>query len=230
MASAQEPKTTIAQEANQICDCWTKALPMKGPKGSAEREICKKRMETQEKRYAKKPSKLKNLTSAINECLEGRDLLESFRHAQIDDILETEPKTEPNTERPEWDDSLGGPIGAKPSSTKTKKVVAEIDGDIVVSGNLRKSLVKKIINRNINQIRYCYSREFHKTTDLAGKISITFVILKDGSVSKANVKESSMNNKRVGSCLVGRIKRFKFSQLTDDEKVTVTAPFVFKPE
>ena len=96
-------------------------------------------------------------------------------------------------------------------------------------GDLDKILVEKVVKKNINQIRNCYSRELNKNPNLAGKISMKFVISKDGTVSKASVKKSSMGNKKVEGCLAEQFKRFKFPKPKGNGIVIVTYPFVFEP-
>ena len=112
---------------------------------------------------------------------------------------------------------------------KRKGAIGKIGGAPIVLGALDKSLIEKVIKKNINQIRYCYSRELNKNPNLAGKISIKFVISKDGTVAKASVKKSSMGNKKVEGCIAGRFKRFKFPKPKGNGIVLVTYPFVFQP-
>ena len=64
----------------------------------------------------------------------------------------------------------------------------------------------------MNQIKYCYQRQLTKNPDLGGNITVKFVIAKDGTVSKASIKSSSMGSKAVESCITGRFMRFKFPE------------------
>src|SRR6185503_6342370 len=76
--------------------------------------------------------------------------------------------------------SGGGNFGSKGDGG-----IGRIGGDPIILGALDKSLIDAVIKRNMNQIRYCYQRELTKQPELAGKITVKFVIAKDGSVSKA---------------------------------------------
>jgi hypothetical protein len=116
----------------------------------------------------------------------------------------------------------GGSLGKK-----KKGRIGAIGGRPIVIGSLDKSLIQKVINQNISQIKYCYSRELTKNPNLSGTIKINFVIAKDGTVSKAKVKKSTMGNKKVESCIAGRFKRFKFPKPKGGGIVIVTYPFTF---
>ena len=81
----------------------------------------------------------------------------------------------------------------------------------------------------MNQIRYCYQRELTKNPALGGKIVVKFVIAKDGSVSSASTKATTMNNKAVENCINGRFMRFKFPEPKGGGIVIVSYPFIFSP-
>ena len=96
-------------------------------------------------------------------------------------------------------------------------------------GALDKSLIDRVIKRHMNQIKYCYQRELTKNPNLGGKITVKFVIAKDGSVSKASTKTSTMGNKAVESCINRRFHRFKFPEPKGGGIVIVSYPFIFAP-
>ena len=49
-----------------------------------------------------------------------------------------------------------------------------------------------------------------------------------GGVSEANVSESSIGNANVESCIVQRIRRWKFPEPSGGGVVNVTFPWIFK--
>ena len=104
-----------------------------------------------------------------------------------------------------------------------------IGGDPIIDGALDKSLIDAVIKRNINQIRYCYQRELTKNPTLGGKITVKFVISKDGSVSTATTKASTMGSPAVEGCINGRFMRFQFPEPKDGGIVNVSYPFIFSP-
>ena len=79
------------------------------------------------------------------------------------------------------------------------------------------------------QIRYCYQQQLTKNPSLGGKISIKFVIAKDGTVSSASTKSTTMNNAAVEGCIAGRFLKFQFPEPKGGGIVMVTYPFIFSP-
>ncbi len=120
--------------------------------------------------------------------------------------------------------SGGGNFGAKGSGG-----IGRIGGDPIILGALDKSLIDRVIKRHMNQIRYCYQRELTKNPNLGGKITVKFVIAKDGTVSKASTKKSTMGNSAVESCINRRFHRFRFPEPKGGGIVIVSYPFIFSP-
>lgn len=120
--------------------------------------------------------------------------------------------------------SGGGNFGAKGEGG-----IGRIGGDPIILGALDKSLIDAVIKRHMNQIRYCYQRELTKTPDLAGKVTIKFVIAKDGTVSKAEASSSTLKSPSVESCITGRFRQFQFPEPKGGGIVIVSYPFIFSP-
>ncbi len=120
--------------------------------------------------------------------------------------------------------SGGGNFGSKGEGG-----IGSIGGDPIILGALDKSLIDAVIKRNMNQIRYCYQRELTKNPALGGKITVKFVIAKDGTVSSATTKATTMGSPAVESCINGRFMRFQFPEPKGGGIVIVSYPFIFSP-
>jgi Ca-activated chloride channel family protein len=111
--------------------------------------------------------------------------------------------------------------------------LAELDqvqpGDPIILGALDRHLVDTVVRRHGNQLRYCYQRELTKRADLAGKVTMKFVIAKDGTVSSATTKSSTLSSDPVESCLEGRFMKMQFPQPKGGGIVIVSYPFAFSP-
>ncbi len=118
----------------------------------------------------------------------------------------------------------GGSFGAKGEGG-----IGTVGGDPIILGALDRSLIDEVIKRHMNQIRYCYQRELTKNPALGGKVVIKFVIAKDGTVSSASVKTTTMNNGAVEQCIVGRFMRMQFPEPKGGGIVIVSYPFIFSP-
>ncbi len=105
--------------------------------------------------------------------------------------------------------------------------IGAVTGDPIVIGGLDRALIDEVVKNHMNQIRYCYQRELVKDNTLAGKVVIKFTIAKDGSVSSASKKSSTMNNSAVESCIEGRFLRMQFPEPQGGGIVVVSYPFLF---
>ena len=105
---------------------------------------------------------------------------------------------------------------------------AGVGGDPVVLGALDKALIEAVIKRHLAQIRYCYQRELTKQPDLAGKVTIKFVINSDGAVQEAEVRSTTLGNATVEECLVTRFLRMQFPEPEGGGIVIVSYPFLFQ--
>ncbi len=120
--------------------------------------------------------------------------------------------------------SGGGNFGAKGEGG-----IGGVGGDPIIVGSLDRSLIDEVVKRHMNQIRYCYQRELTKNPALGGKIVIKFTIAKDGTVSSASAKTTTMNNSAVETCIVGRFLRMQFPEPKGGGIVIVSYPFIFSP-
>lgn len=109
-----------------------------------------------------------------------------------------------------------------------KDVTRVIPGKTTVVGGLSKADIEKVIRRHQNEIKFCYEQELQKTTDLAGKVAVLFNIDTTGTVVDANVSESTLGNNNAESCMLSRIRRWKFPE-SQGGVTTVTYPWIFKP-
>jgi pSer/pThr/pTyr-binding forkhead associated (FHA) protein len=120
--------------------------------------------------------------------------------------------------------SGGGSFGAKGEGG-----VSATSGDPLILGALDRSLIDQVIKAKMAQIRYCYQRELQKDPSLGGKIVIGFTIAKDGTVSKADVKSTTIASAAVGQCVVERFYKMQFPEPKGGGIVIVSYPFIFSP-
>jgi hypothetical protein len=111
---------------------------------------------------------------------------------------------------------LGGRRGSAPQIRS---------GAAMVKGSLSKEVIRRIVQRHINEVKFCYERELAKRPDLAGRVSIKFIISGTGAVQMAVVEESTLGNAGVENCIAGAVKRWTFPQPEGGGIVIVTYPF-----
>jgi outer membrane biosynthesis protein TonB len=103
-----------------------------------------------------------------------------------------------------------------------------IPGKTTVVGALSREEIERVIKRHQNEIKFCYEVELQKDPNLYGTVQITWTIDGAGSVTDADVSQTTMNNSGVEGCIASRIKRWKFPEPKGGGQVVVTYPWVFK--
>ncbi len=103
-----------------------------------------------------------------------------------------------------------------------------LEREATVLGALDKGVIQQVIQRHMNELRYCYQRELTQDPSLAGRVEVKFVVARDGTVSSASVASSTLGNQAVDSCIVGRFLRFRFPEPRGGGIVVVRYPFVFQ--
>ena len=111
---------------------------------------------------------------------------------------------------------------------RTEGTIKSLDDGIVLGG-LEKSQIDAVIKRNINRFKYCYQRELTKDPSLGGKVVVKFTITRDGEVSVAQTKASSMGSPAVEGCLNATMMKLGFPEPTGGGIVIVSYPFLFAP-
>ena len=104
-----------------------------------------------------------------------------------------------------------------------------IPGAATVRGSLDKEIIRRVIRRHINEVRFCYEQELGTNPELAGRVAIEFVISTEGSVTKSIVSSSTLGNLRVETCIAEAARRWQFPAVKDGGLVIVTYPFNLVP-
>jgi hypothetical protein len=72
----------------------------------------------------------------------------------------------------------GGGYGAKVGALKGRKAGSPevVPGTAEVRGSLDKELIRRIIRRHINEVKFCYERELTRYPDMEGRVMVNFTI------------------------------------------------------
>lgn len=104
------------------------------------------------------------------------------------------------------------------------------DGKTILKGGLKKEEVNRVIRRHLLQVKHCYEKELSKNPNAEGKVSVYFEIGASGSVMTASVRETTMNNNEVESCILGVMRNLRFPPPAGGGIVEVTYPFIFSTD
>lgn len=90
--------------------------------------------------------------------------------------------------------------------------------------------IQKIVRQNLGDLQRCYEAEVSKNKELSGIATAIWLIDDKGSVTKALIKETTLKNKTVESCVVDTIKQLHFPSPKGDGLVKVELAFNFSIE
>ncbi len=121
-----------------------------------------------------------------------------------------------------------GGYGAINLGGRGKSHTRVVPGKTTLSGSCERTVISKVINRHANEIRYCYEMELNKDPNLSGKVAVMFTIDPTGSVSDANIGQTTMNNNNVEQCILTRIRRWRFPEPKGGGVCIINYPWVFK--
>jgi hypothetical protein len=104
-----------------------------------------------------------------------------------------------------------------------------IPGPTIERGSLDKEIVRRVIRRHLNEVKYCYEQQLPRHPELAGRISVQFSIAPTGSVMTSLIQSSTVGNVAVESCVVQAVRRWEFPKPPGGGLVIVSYPFVLVP-
>lgn len=108
---------------------------------------------------------------------------------------------------------------------KAPRVIA---GRAQVRGALDKEIIRRIIRRNINKIKYCYQKELQGDSKLNGRVIVQFTISPTGQVVVSKVQKSTVGNRKVETCIARAVRRLLFPKPKGGGIVIVSYPFVLR--
>jgi TonB family protein len=103
-------------------------------------------------------------------------------------------------------------------------------GNADVRGSLSREVIRRVIRRHINEVRFCYEQELNQRPDLEGRVLVSFIISATGAVQSAAVGNSTINNSRVESCITQAVRRWTFPAPDGGGVVGVNYPFVLSSQ
>lgn len=101
-------------------------------------------------------------------------------------------------------------------------------GATTVNGRLPPEVIQRIVRQNYGRFRLCYENGLRNNPNLQGRVSVRFVIGRDGAVSNVSNGGSDMPDAAVVQCVVRAYYGLSFPQ-PEGGIVTVVYPIMFSP-
>jgi TonB family protein len=102
-------------------------------------------------------------------------------------------------------------------------------GHADVRGTLDKEIIRRIVRRHLNEVKYCYDQALTRQPKLEGRLVAQFTISGSGQVIASVKQSSTLGALEAEMCVVNAIKRWNFPAPTGGGLAIVTYPFTFAP-
>ena len=99
----------------------------------------------------------------------------------------------------------------------------------VVKGGLDREIIRRIIRRRLNEVKFCYEQALVTQPGLGGRVLVRFAIAPTGQVLSSVVESSTLGNPRVELCTAQAVRRWEFPKPLGGGMVMVSYPFVMTP-
>lgn len=100
-------------------------------------------------------------------------------------------------------------------------------GNPDAEGGLTKEQINRVVRAHQAAIKYCYEKELQRQPKLSGRIDVAWTIRESGSVDRAKVIKSTLENRAVEGCIERQIKNWQFPR-SNAETIVQSYPFLFK--
>jgi TonB family protein len=103
-------------------------------------------------------------------------------------------------------------------------------GIIETQGSLSKEVIRRVIQRRLNEVRFCYEENLRNLPELAGRVEVKFVISPAGAVQAASIAKSTLlgDDARTAQCINQAVKRWSFPAPEGGGVVIVQYPFLLE--
>ena len=124
-----------------------------------------------------------------------------------------------------------GPYGRGVGGFRSRKATTPdpILGVATVRGQLDKEIIRRIVRRHVNEVKYCYDQALARQPKLDGRLVTQFTISGTGQVLASVVQSSTLWSPAVEMCVVNAVKRWQFPAPEKGGLVIVSYPFQFSP-
>lgn len=119
-------------------------------------------------------------------------------------------------------------VGIGKLGSRGIRVPTAISKLVTVNGGLSKEVIRRTIQRNLNQIRFCYEQALQTKPDLQGRVAVRFIIGPTGAVQVSAVESSDLGDRKTELCITSAVGRWNFTAPEGSGIVSVTYPFVLE--
>jgi TonB family protein len=119
----------------------------------------------------------------------------------------------------------GASLVGEAFSRRETRVPQIRSGVAQVRGDLSREVVRRVVRRNVSQVRACYEQQLISRPDLEGRVTVSFIISPTGATQTSVLASSSLGNSAAEQCIVRAVRRWSFPAPTGGGVVRVNYPF-----
>lgn len=123
---------------------------------------------------------------------------------------------------------IGNGHGRLMSGHKAKPPTVRLPGVTTVNGKLPPEVIQRIVRQNFGRFRVCYEGGLRGNPSLQGRVSVRFVIGRDGAVSNVSNAGSDLPDPNVIQCVSSAFYGLSFPE-PEGGIVSVVYPILFQP-
>ena len=94
-------------------------------------------------------------------------------------------------------------------------------------GVVDKEAIRRVIKRNVKQLRTCYERLVQRDPNNCGRVDLSWTITANGHVGTVRIVKSQIKDKRTLDCMKLRLSAWRFPDPPEGVVGDITYPFVF---
>jgi TonB family protein len=113
--------------------------------------------------------------------------------------------------------------------TRHAKTPEIIPGVVSAQGALDKEIIRRIVRRHLNEVKYCYDQALARQPKLEGRVVAKFTISGTGQVLASFIQSTTLGSPAVELCVANAIKRWEFPAPRGGGFAMVSYPFTFSP-
>jgi hypothetical protein len=111
---------------------------------------------------------------------------------------------------------------------KKDAIIEPTPGPTRVTTGLDKEIVRRVVRKHLNEVRFCYEKRLHMKPDLYGRVLTEFSIAGTGKVIASLIKQSTLSDVEAEQCIQQAVARWEFPKPEATGLVIVQYPFSFK--
>jgi TonB family protein len=100
---------------------------------------------------------------------------------------------------------------------------------VTAQGALDKEIIRRIVRRHLNEVKYCYDQALVRQPKLDGRVVVKFTISGTGQVLASFVQSTTLGSPAVEMCVANAVKRWDFPAPRQGGLAIVSYPFTFSP-